>query len=265
MTPPSRLLRCSIVPETTACSGVPVMATAGDDHQQRFVTGLRQHGTVVGAADDRHRLLRQIRRLINDADHRQQMSDAGIALIDGHGPARVSRRLLASQIQFRAATPRDTSQLFTWRNDPEVRSVSFNHHPIAWDSHQQWLEQTLREPDCLQLIASERGGRPLGQIRFDLDSARQSAQLSISIDSSRRGRGLGTVVLEHACGEAVRRWPELRSITAMVRPENVAAINMLGKAGFDLASAVATNGHPARRFERVFDTAVGSQSLRRSA
>ena len=247
-----------------ACCGVPTIATASNHEQHALVNELRQHGAVVAAADDRHRLLRQIRRLINDADSRQQMSDVGRGLIDGNGPARVVRRLLASKIQFRVATDRDTSQLFSWRNDPEVRSVSFDRKPVEWASHQEWIEEKLSDANCLILIAVSEAGRPWGQVRFEFDPYRQSASLSISMDPSRRGRGLGTVVLEQACREAANRWADLTTVDAIVRPENVAAINMLAKAGFHLSSAVAADGQPARRFEKVLDPA-GINSLRRSA
>src|SRR5207249_1233651 len=74
-------------------------------------------------------------------------------------------------------------------------SASFNGAPVSWEGHREWFAAKLTDPDCVFLIATDDGGTPLGQIRFDIDAPARQAVLSVSVAPEGRGSGLGTALI----------------------------------------------------------------------
>ena len=111
--------------------GVPAIAIPVAPNQEPVVAALADRGTLVAftpeedAIDCHERLTSAIKSLINDATARAQMSEIGRELVDGKGALRIARSMANWGLRFRDADLDDAQQLLAWRNDPEVRSVTF--------------------------------------------------------------------------------------------------------------------------------------------
>ena len=159
------------------------------------------------------------------------MSNAGRELVDGQGAFRIARRMANSGLQLRPATIDDAEKLLTWRNDPEVRSVSFDDSVVTLPTFQLWLQRKLNDDDCRMWIAEKRTGEPIGQVRLD-GLKYKEAIIQISLDHARRAKGLGRAVIEKACQKAFAQNEQLNSITAQIAPGNVASERAFRSVGF---------------------------------
>ncbi len=213
--------------------GVPALAVAVADNQIPVVAELSRLNLLrrydQGQSEDS--LAGAVRMLMRDAESRAHFSLNGRKLVDGHGAFRIARRLANSGVNLRPATMADARQLFDWRNDPEVRSVSFQTGQISFDAHKVWLERKIDDTDCQLWIAEDRNGVPVGQVRLDLEFS-DEATISISVDHARRAQGLGRVLIQKACRAAFEEMAALRSIVARIKPGNVASEKAFLGVGF---------------------------------
>ena len=217
--------------------GVPAIAIPVADNQIPIVEELQRLGTLVGydAAhfadlNDDH-LKSMIKKLIRDHEQRQEMSAIGRSLVDGQGAFRIARRMANSGLRLRPATIDDAPQLLAWRNDPEVRSVSFENNVVSLSTYQLWLQRKLDQDDCSLWIAVNRSGESIGQVRLE-ELGSNEATIRISLDQVRRAKGLGRSLIEKACGLAFEQNPQLLSIVAQILPGNVASERAFRSVGF---------------------------------
>ena len=100
----------------------------------------------------------------------------------------------------RAALDMIASRVLAWNGAAEVRARSRDPRPIAVDDHARWFAARLRAPRGGLWIAV-LGGCPVGVVRIDreADDASALGRISIVLDSSVRGRGLGRRVIALAC------------------------------------------------------------------
>src|SRR5918912_1196609 len=95
-------------------------------------------------------------------------------------------------LSLRPATADDARRLWEVRNEPGVRSVSFNPQPIAFERHERWLRARLA--DAGGPIYIVRAGREdVGYVRFD--SVDGEAQVIVALAPDYSGRGLGAAAL----------------------------------------------------------------------
>ncbi len=144
-------------------------------------------------------------------------------------------------IRFRKVTPQDSSLLFEWANDSEVRRNSFTTKPIELKSHEEWLNQKLNDPDCFFLIG-ELHQIPYCQIRFEKQIKTRIAIISISISKDFRKKNLGSESIQKAIQLFLDQNPDYR-IDAHIRSENTASIKVFIKAGFVLNAEYPDQDH----------------------
>jgi RimJ/RimL family protein N-acetyltransferase len=116
---------------------------------------------------------------------------------------------------------------------------------ISGDEHQAWFARRLQDPDCLLFIAEEASGLPIGQVRFDVDRARHTAIVSISVDALTRGSGVGRAVLAAGLRAMAGHAPGM-TVVADVVQENARSVRLFASAGF-VEQASSRPG--VRRFE----------------
>ncbi len=148
-----------------------------------------------------------------------------------------------TELSLRAATKDDSDLLLAWVNDSHTRQMSFSKKPVARADHERWLENKLRDPNCLLYIVIDAAGKPLGQVRFDIGPDRE-AVISASIDPEFRGRGIGAASLRLATLEACRT-AELTAVRANVLPENAASLRAFERAGYGPPRSTEHLGMPA--------------------
>jgi RimJ/RimL family protein N-acetyltransferase len=139
-------------------------------------------------------------------------------------------------IVIRRVRPKDSSDLFAWRNDPQTREASIRQAPISWDEHREWFGQSLANPSRLIFVADIGEGdgpaEPAGVCRFDTLGPSGTAEVSVNLNPSFRGRGLATPILKSAIDEYFRERGGPTDLLARIRPSNVASVRAFGAAGF---------------------------------
>jgi UDP-2,4-diacetamido-2,4,6-trideoxy-beta-L-altropyranose hydrolase len=208
----------------------------------------------LGSADEvsSNMVASALEEVIASKDHRLSLSERARKLVDGFGARRVVAAMRGgTEIFLRRVQAKDARLLWEWANDVEVRAASFSSAPILWQTHMEWLEEKLRQPGCLLLIAEDERGTPLGQIRFDpRDDG--DADVNITVAKQQRGCGVGTVLIEDGVREQVAN-SDCKRIHAFVKPENIASARAFERAGFTLAGTEKKRGSEALHFVFVSD------------
>ena len=137
------------------------------------------------------------------------------------------------QFDFRTANASDEEILLSWRNDPVTRAMSFNTDIVVLRDHHNWLEKSLNNPDRVLLIGLLENS-PVGIVRFDMDSDKSSAEISVTLAPDVRGHHLGCPYIQSACNYYLNRLGRRIPIKAEIKPENIKSIKAFGRAGFKL-------------------------------
>lgn len=215
----------------------PVLALILADNQQRVAEVLEQHqigknlGWAANTQDDF--LAEAISLLLKDTSLRAKMSNNARQIVDGQGAQRViglMQETLGCKIKLRPVTMEDCRLLWEWRNDPDVRVASFNPNPVRWDEHANWFHQKLADPHCFTYIAVSEQGIPVGQVRFDINHEGK-AEVNVSMDVKKRGKGYGNAALKLACQRIWRDF-NVSKVLAHIKEESKTSISAFTKAGF---------------------------------
>ena len=134
----------------------------------------------------------------------------------------------ASEVVLRAATLDDEALLLEWRNDPAVVRMSLTGQPVAHAAHEDWLAVRLAGPNPRLWIAEE-AGEAVGQVRVDRNH--ETGTVSIAVAAGHRGRGVGSRMLSALMIE-LEADHEVRSLLAMVHPDNTASLRVFTRAEF---------------------------------
>ncbi len=95
--------------------------------------------------------------------------------------------MIRNKVNLRPATLKDADFLFKCRNDPQTREASHNTEEISLSEHLSWLERSLKNPDCIIMIA-EKKGLLIGTVRASIVDG--VYVLSWALIPSARGHGL---------------------------------------------------------------------------
>lgn len=134
-----------------------------------------------------------------------------------------------TNVELRPAVAGDAGMLLAWRNDPWIVALSAGRRTVAPDEHAAWFQSALDRTRRLLYIV-QAGGEPVGTVRFD--HAGEHAVATIFLLRNFTGRGIGVAALTSACREAANRWPDVRTIVARIRRDNVVSQKAFAKAGF---------------------------------
>lgn len=231
-----------------AFMGVPSLLLVTADNQVENGRQFERRGTATNLG--RIESLRPtdlagaLRRLLDDPGARRAMARRGRALVDGFGPNRVLRAMVAPDVRLRPATHEDARAIWEISNDPEVRAASYDSAPIPWETHVQWLASRLTDPRTVLLVGTDARGVAVGQVRFDVDGRR--AIVSVSLAAALRGTGYGTELLREA-SRRVLGGGAVDAIDAYVKEENRASVRAFLHAGYAEAARETVKGHRSVR------------------
>jgi len=235
--------------------GVPAVLVAVADNQVQVGEALGRVGAArfIGTATNEQVGLAAdtLADLIADPSGRAAMARVGRALVDGDGALRVATRMRAELLTLRPARPDDAELLWAWANDPQVRERSFSKAPIPWSDHLNWLASVLAGSTRTLFIAEDERGRPVGQIRFDLDdsSPNGTATIGVSIAAAHRGGGWAGALID----AGVRRFfagHNVADVTAIVLEGNDRSARAFCAADFDRGPDGSDGGHRWSSFHR---------------
>lgn len=133
------------------------------------------------------------------------------------------------QLTLRRAGVEDSWQLWAWRNEQATREASFNTEYIPFDEHERWLLRKLPDPKMRIFIAEDREGQGIGYVRFDIKDG--EAEISVSLDENKRGKGYGTEIIKAGSDHLLSVEPVER-IIAWIKRANPASMHAFERAGF---------------------------------
>ena len=87
------------------------------------------------------------------------------------------------QIAIRFAIPKDSSDIFNWRNDDLSRIMAPQSDVVEWKNHQKWFQSTFDN----EIVVA---------IRFDLNDSKKEAKNSINLSQKLRGKGNANLCLK---------------------------------------------------------------------
>lgn len=180
--------------------------------------------------------------LMNSQMLREQFSRNGRLLVDGFGPDRVIMEMSSSELHLQPVTKDDCMQIYSWINDPEVRSNSFSDRFIPLKEHKQWFYKRLSDPSCVYFLVINCENTPLGQVRFDING--KDAVISVLIAKESRGMKLGQRAIILAL-ESLFRIQPVDNIHAYVKAENIRSLNAFKKSGFRFLEETTKNNQAA--------------------
>jgi len=131
-------------------------------------------------------------------------------------------------IRIRKADILDIDTYFKWANEDSVRMLSYNSEKIPYEEHVKWFNHQLLDENCFMFIFSSIVD--FGQVRIQKIS-NTDAVISISLDKSFRGKGLGIQMLMMSI-ELFRKSFPLIKINAYIKIENIASKNIFERSGF---------------------------------
>jgi len=132
-------------------------------------------------------------------------------------------------MNIREAVESDCIFIFNWRNDFYTKKMSLNNSEISYDEHCAWYEETLNNPLKIIFIGENDHDR-VGVCRFDLDNNNLIAEISINLNPSFRGKGLGKDLLISSIDKFEKENKFL--LVAFIKKENIASQNLFEYAGF---------------------------------
>lgn len=161
---------------------------------------------------------------VNDAEKLAASIARQVQFFDRQSPQRllkIFRQLdLERRLSIRRVTAEDSERIFEWANESAVRQHSLNQSEIKPEEHQAWFSRKVTAPDARMYIL-ELEGKPVGQIRFDIDIMRSQAAIGYSVDADFRGRGLGAAITRLGIFALRAGRPDITEIKAVVKATNV--------------------------------------------
>lgn len=135
---------------------------------------------------------------------------------------------LHPMLQFRSASLEDAQLLFNWRNDPITQMHSLNTEPVSWDTHINWLTNSLGNPKR-QIYIAQHNNTLIGMLRGD--QCDSGIELSWSIAPNMRGQGFGSEMLRQ--GIHLFTLP----LFARIKANNLASLKIAKTIGFKQTQA----------------------------
>ncbi len=212
-----------------ACAlGIPQVLLVVADNQIPVADSLVSSGAAL-LADGPSSVPGKVSEILA-GKNQETMAEVARTLVDGEGANRIARAMMAWDVSLRPVSGEDSELLRIWANDPVVRAASFHSEKITEEVHKNWFQKRLTDPDTWMRVALDRKSRPFGLLRIE---GIESPFLSISIQETHRGLGLGEKLLIKGC-EAYFQERSAKSIFAEVKPENKASRQIFENAGFSM-------------------------------
>ncbi len=216
------------------CLGLPALSICIADNQHRQIDDAALAGLLYAPSSlgDRICMLKKhTEALLENTSLLRLISNAAMKAVDGRGAMRVARILSIGEIEIRRAGELDSQKLFEWRNHPAIRSASRNPEPIKRDDHQSWFAAVLADMDRVLLIGCIEN-RPVGVVRFDLESDVAEVSIYLVPEGGFAGQGRGLLL-------SAERWlklnrPDIKRIRAGVLGDNVSSQQLFLGANYRL-------------------------------
>lgn len=214
-----------------ACLGIPSIIIALADNQLTICKKLSQVGAAISVdiGQINQGLKSAYLSLLGDYD---KMREVNLQLCDGLGIERIMERLQLinkTDLQLRAATIDDISQVFEWQCAPQTRRYALNRNIPTLLEHTDWMTRKIAsQDDYFYIIELNEGAKvsSVGVVRLDL-SAENTYTISIFVAPNQYGKG----VAKEALAILDKLHPSI-IINAVVLKENIASQTLFSRAGY---------------------------------
>lgn len=216
--------------ERCAC-GLPAVAICLADNQREVILEGARAGLFWGIdhVPSTDELATVLRALAGAPGLVQHMSRQSLQVTDARGASRVAELLMPKAMQVREATSDDARMIYEWRTSPEVMGASLNTTSFPFEDHLAWLERVLQDPQRLLLIGLH-DGREVGVVRFDVNGDR--AEVSIFLEPSTMGAGLGRALLVAGEVRLRHKHPQVTRVNAWVNADNLRSLQLFQNLGY---------------------------------
>lgn len=133
------------------------------------------------------------------------------------------------KLYLRAGNENDVDLLFRWANDKEVRQNAFHTEMISYADHLKWFKTHIESDGEIFYILME-SDEAVGQARLSV--CKDEAGIDYSIVAGKRGQGYGSELLRLMIEKIREEHPEIKRLTAKVKPENTASARCFAGGGF---------------------------------
>jgi len=131
----------------------------------------------------------------------------------------------------------DADLILEWRNSIDARMMSRNSDPISVIEHYDWLNKWLRGENRGYFWIYSQGGKSIGYVRFDSTESKQQFEISIFIEASSRGQGIGNMLLD----DSISKLSAIEKhffVKAAVLNSNLASMKLFHSFGFRCTESV---------------------------
>ena len=149
---------------------------------------------------------------------------------------------------IRLANEDDLLTYFEWANDKDVRANAINQDPILLEIHTKWFLSRIQNQKEHLLYILHFDGKPIGQVRLDLDG--DYLLIDYSIDVKQRGKGYGTKALDLAINTAKESLNEFDGYKALVKEGNIVSARVFKMLGFKEVDDTEVNGNIYLTFQK---------------
>ena len=121
--------------------------------------------------------------------------------------------------------------IFEWRNDPISCQMFVSNKKVTLDEHKKWFESSLKNP-LRKIYIGILKDEKVGICRFDIDSKLTSAEVSINLNPTMRGKNLSYQLLSDSI--EIFKKIYLIKITATIKKGNKASLKIFQKCSFSI-------------------------------
>ncbi|PKR60065.1 hypothetical protein COO92_01445 [Thalassospira lohafexi] len=144
---------------------------------------------------------------------------------------------IMSDVTYRTAVFSDSENIRSWRNDPVARSFFRDSSIVDEESHNKWFTACLADTNA-HLFIAEIAGEAVGVVRYQLRTAEKGYDVSINLNPTWRGVGLGKMLLKDTLPPLAQRLNYDRfELHAAILPSNIASIKSFRNVGYELKSS----------------------------
>ena len=132
-------------------------------------------------------------------------------------------------MKIKEADNSDSLDVFEWRNDPISCQMFISNNKVTLEEHKKWYESSLTNPlrkIYIGILTDEK----VGICRFDIDSKMTSAEVSINLNPTMRGKNLSYQLLSDSI-KTFKKTNQI-SLTATIKKENKASLIIFQKCSF---------------------------------
>lgn len=128
------------------------------------------------------------------------------------------------------ATAKDSKDIWQWRNDEITKKMFMSTNNISWEEHNCWYKKSLANKNLDLYLGFLNGATKIGMCRFDIDTIKNVANVSINLNPVYRNKNLSSKLLL----SAINKFYEERNVDliAAIKKINARSIACFTKIGF---------------------------------